>query len=79
MTLSRLQSSSSAFQTSFPSSIGGHNVLDVVKQLNNLNTLLQQVGESYKTLLLQNEETTRSSVQFMSDTDHQLSNRIQLK
>lgn len=76
--LSKLHSSSSALQTSFPSSIGGNNVLDVVKQLNNLNTLLQQVGDSYKALLLQNEETTRSSVKFMNDTDHQLSSYRQL-
>ncbi|MGE7763991.1 YwqI/YxiC family protein [Peribacillus sp. NPDC096540] len=77
--LTTLKSSTNALQTSIPSNIDGNNVLDVVNKLNRLNQTMQQVTEAYKSLLLQNEEATRRSVEFMVETDQQLSSNIKLK
>lgn len=71
--LSKLESSTNALHTSFSSSIGGNNVLTAVLKWNDLNQALEQVVESYKGLLRQNGEATRQSVQFMADSDKQLS------
>lgn len=71
--LSKLESSTNALHNSFSSSIGGNNVLTAVLKWNDLNQALEQVVESYKGLLRQNGEATRQSVQFMADSDKQLS------
>lgn len=71
--LSKLKSSTSTLQTSLPQSIQGNNVLDLVTELNNLNRAIEEMAQSYKQLLIQNEEATRQSVQFIVDTDKKLS------
>ncbi|HZG70415.1 MAG TPA: YwqI/YxiC family protein [Chondromyces sp.] len=74
--LTKLKSSTQMIDTSFPSSIGGENVLDTVTKLNEINQALQQLTEAYKALLLKNEEATRQSVQAMKETDEQVANLI---
>ncbi|URM32860.1 YwqI/YxiC family protein [Cytobacillus firmus] len=71
--LSKLQSSANGLQSSLPSTIGENNVLDFINKLNALNRQLQQVTEAYKSVLLQNEDTTRQSVQFLDESDRLLS------
>ncbi|MCM3093781.1 MULTISPECIES: DUF5344 family protein [unclassified Cytobacillus] len=44
--------------------------------MNALNRQLQQVTEAYKSVLLQNEETTRHSAQFLDESDRLLSRGI---
>ncbi|MCM3705295.1 MULTISPECIES: YwqI/YxiC family protein [Cytobacillus] len=74
--LSKLQSSANGLQPSLPPTIGQNNVLDFINKLNALNNQLQQVTEAYKSLLLQNEEATRQSVQFLDESDRLLSRDI---
>ncbi|OHX45090.1 YwqI/YxiC family protein [Cytobacillus oceanisediminis] len=74
--LSKLQTSANGLQPSLPSTIGENNVLDFINKLNALNRQLQQVTEAYKSVLLQNEETTRQSVQFLDESDRLLSRGI---
>ena len=74
--LSKLQSSANGLQPSLPSTIGENNVLDFINKLNALNRQLQQVTEAYKSVLLQNEETTRHSAQFLDESDRLLSRGI---
>ncbi|MBN8204137.1 MULTISPECIES: YwqI/YxiC family protein [Bacillaceae] len=75
--LSKLQASANGLQPFLPSTIGENNVLDFINKLNVLNRQLQQVTETYKSVLLQNEETTRQSVQFLDESDRLLSRGIQ--
>ncbi|MDM5227708.1 YwqI/YxiC family protein [Cytobacillus sp. NJ13] len=74
--LSKLQTSANGLQPSLPSTIGENNVLDFINKLSALNIQLQQVTEAYKSVLLQNEETTRQSVQFLDESDRLLSRGI---
>lgn len=77
--LTQMKSSSEALTSSFPSSIGSGNQLDVVNKLNEINRKLEQLTENYKALLLHNEEMTRQSVQQMMEKDQQLSSNMQLR
>ncbi|WP_404446509.1 YwqI/YxiC family protein [Sutcliffiella horikoshii] len=77
--LSQMKSSSEALTSSFPSSIGNGNRLDVVNKLNELNRTLEQLTENYKALILHNEEMTRQSVEQMVEKDQQLSTNMQLR
>ena len=74
--LSKVNASSNAFQTTLPTSIGEQNILDIVKMINRINQSLQQVNESYKSLLLSNKEATDYAIQLMRKTDEQLSSTI---
>lgn len=77
--LANLQSSTNTLKAILPLSIGKNNVLDVVDKLEQLNKELTLITESYKSLLLQNEESTRLSVTFMSGVDTELSSLLRTK
>lgn len=77
--LSQLKAAIQSLESSFPASIGGSNQLTVVTKLNELNQSFQQMLEAYKTLLLNNEEATRTSVEEMREADLQLSSAIKSK
>lgn len=77
--LTQMKSSTEALASSFPSSIGSGNRLDVVNRLNEINRALEQLTENYKALLLHNEQMTRQSVQQMVEKDQQLSSNIGLR
>ncbi|MCM3618164.1 YwqI/YxiC family protein [Sutcliffiella horikoshii] len=77
--LTQMKSSSEALNSSFPSSIGNGNRLDVVNKLNEINRTLEQLTENYKALLLHNEEMTRQSVGQMVEKDQQLSSNMQIR
>lgn len=74
-----LKSATNALHTALPSSIGGKNILDVVKKLNLLCKKVQRTKENYKTLLTKNNEATLKSVQYMSDTDRYLSQNMKTR
>jgi translation initiation factor 2B subunit (eIF-2B alpha/beta/delta family) len=74
--LTKVNASSNAFQTTLPTSIGEQNILDIVRMINRINQSLQQVNESYKSLLLSNKEATDHAIQLMRKTDEQLSSTI---
>lgn len=77
--LAQMKSSSDALTSSFPTSIGSGNRLDVVNKLNEINRTLEQLTENYKALILHNEEMTRQSVEQMVEKDQQLSSHMQLR
>lgn len=56
----------------------GANNLEVTEQLDRLNHSLQQLLHSYQSLLIENEMSTRKSVQFMNESDNQIAKDMQL-
>ncbi|PLR92046.1 hypothetical protein CVD19_20785 [Bacillus sp. T33-2] len=74
--LAELKAAVSSLETTFPSSIGGQNQLDVVDRLNDLNGKLQSAMEAYQALLLKNDEAVRKSVEMMRDTDRRIASTI---
>ena len=56
--------------------VGGDNQLEVVTKLNELNLKLQNANTLYKEILILNEYLTRKSVDYMKETDIQLSATI---
>jgi uncharacterized protein YukE len=74
--LTELKSSAQAVETTFPAAVGGDNVLDVVLKLNDITKSLQTTITSYKTLLLNNEDSTRQSIQAMKQADQEVATTI---
>lgn len=77
--LSKMKSSTNVLHTSFPSRVGEDNVLTLVQKWKGLHQALEQVLESYKTLLIQNEEASRQAVQSMIELDEKLGDYKLLK
>ncbi|MDQ0187960.1 YwqI/YxiC family protein [Cytobacillus kochii] len=77
--LAKLQTSANALKSSLHAEIGQNNVLTTVERLNQLNQMIIQVTETYKTLLLQNEQSTRQSVAFLTEADEQISSYIKMR
>ncbi|KQL36831.1 YwqI/YxiC family protein [Psychrobacillus sp. FJAT-21963] len=53
------------------------NTLDVVTKLTELSTKLEQLLTKYQTVLTTNIQTTTSSVEFMNETDQNISTAMQ--
>ncbi|MFC4025269.1 YwqI/YxiC family protein [Oceanobacillus longus] len=77
--LSKIKATTDSLQPAIPTNIGNGNRLDVVAKLNELNHSLEQMVQSYKELLLRNEELTRQSVQGMADADREISSQIKVR
>ncbi|MCA0151372.1 MULTISPECIES: YwqI/YxiC family protein [Rossellomorea] len=77
--LSKMKSSAESLQPDVPQNIGQENRLEVVTKLNELNQSLELMLQSYKELLIRNEELTRQAVQDMSDADKELSSHIKAR
>ncbi|WP_146548950.1 YwqI/YxiC family protein [Rummeliibacillus suwonensis] len=76
--LSKMKSSTNTLHTSLPSAIGEDNVLTIIQKWKGLHQALGQVLESYKVLLIQNEETSRQAVQSMIELDEKLGDHHQM-
>ncbi|MDO6654411.1 DUF5344 family protein [Anaerobacillus sp. 1_MG-2023] len=77
--ISRIEKSLSSFNTELPKNTGEGNTLDVVNRLNELNHMLTEVGNAYKQILAENNQTVRDSVQQLENADKKLSSSIQLR
>ncbi|MGB7999397.1 MAG: DUF5344 family protein [Anaerobacillus sp.] len=77
--ISRIEKSLSAFNAELPKNTGEGNTLDVVNRLNELNHMLTEVGNDYKQILTENNQTVRESVQQLENADKKLSSSIQLR
>ncbi|MGA9289038.1 MAG: DUF5344 family protein [Anaerobacillus sp.] len=77
--ISRIEKSLSAFNAELPKNTGEGNTLDVVNRLNELNHMLTEVGNAYKQILTENNQTVRESVQQLENADKKLSSSIQLR
>ncbi|WP_332651322.1 YwqI/YxiC family protein [Lysinibacillus sp. 54212] len=74
--LESLYKSIQSIDPTFQITIGGDNRLEVVTKLNELNIKLQKANTLYKEILTLNEELTGQSVEYMKETDKQLSTAI---
>lgn len=74
--LESLYKSIQSIDPTFQITIGGDNQLEVVTKLNELNIKLQKANTLYKEILTLNEELTGQSVEYMKETDKQLSTAI---
>lgn len=77
--LSKIKSSAESLQPDVPRNIGHENRMEVVTKLNELNQSMEQMVQSYKELLMRNEELTRQAVQDMADADQELSSHIKAR
>lgn len=77
--ISRIEKSLSAFNAELPKNTGEGNNLDVVNRLNELNHMMTEVGNAYKQILAENNQTVRESVQQLEKADKELSSSIQLR
>ncbi len=77
--LSKMKSSTNALHTSLPSAVGEDNVLTAVQKWKVLHQEYEKMLESYKTLLIQNEEASQQVVQSMIELDDQLGDYKLLK
>lgn len=77
--ISRIEKSLSAFNAELPKNTGEGNNLDVVNRLNELNHMMAEVGNAYKQILAENNQTVRESVQQLENADKELSSSIQLR
>ncbi|MGG3889007.1 DUF5344 family protein [Metabacillus fastidiosus] len=75
--VSKIASRIGALQTNLGKEAAGGNQLDTVTKLNELNALLQEVGEAYKQILKENNQSVRKTLQELKETDAELSSRIQ--
>ncbi|CAM3825631.1 YwqI/YxiC family protein [Mesobacillus zeae] len=71
--LSTLHGATSGLEPSMPGDISGKNQLDVVKTLEEINQLFEQVIRDYQSLLVSNETMTKKSIEAMKATDEKLS------
>lgn len=76
--LSKLRQSVDSWDASFPKEIGGANKLEVINKLNELNAQCQKMLETYQELLLDNQQTSKQSVEDMEDTDQSLHSMISM-
>ncbi|RIW28916.1 hypothetical protein D3H55_20320 [Bacillus salacetis] len=76
--LSMLRQAVHAWNSAYPRQVGGDNELQVINKLNELNEQCQEMLESYKQLLLENQAAAQYSVETMEETDHSLSSMITL-
>ncbi|MED4452844.1 DUF5344 family protein [Metabacillus fastidiosus] len=77
VTVSKIDSRIGALQPNLGKEVSGGSKLDVVTKLNELNALLEEVGEVYKQILQENNQAVRKTLQELKETDTELSSRIQ--
>ncbi|KUP09457.1 hypothetical protein Q75_00615 [Bacillus coahuilensis p1.1.43] len=72
-----IQSNAEAFEVTLPNNIASLNQLEVIHTLNEMNSLLEEVGELYKRILSTNNLSTQKAIQDMTEVDSQISFSIQ--
>ncbi|MGY0694935.1 DUF5344 family protein [Virgibacillus sp. FSP13] len=77
--ISTLEGSALNFESSFPNEIEGENQLNLLDQLNQLNSGYASLIKSYRLLILQHLRTTESSVESLIETDLLLANYMTFK
>lgn len=71
--LIQIKEKTEQLQTTFPTTIGERNVLDVINRLNELGASLEQLLLQYKAFLLRSEKATNEAVQQWIETDERIS------
>ncbi len=78
-TIAKMENTSQALEHSLPKNMASGNVLNVVEKLNQLNQLLEEQGEEYKSILKMNNEIVRTTLQTLKETDENLSSSIKAR
>ncbi|WP_019244410.1 MULTISPECIES: DUF5344 family protein [Bacillus] len=74
--VSKIENASDAFETTLIKDIASGNELDVVKKLNELNSMLEEVGLAYKKVLKENNQSVIRSIHNIETADQSLSSSI---
>jgi NurA-like 5'-3' nuclease len=77
--ISKIESASEAFETSLLKDMASGNKLDIVNKLNKLNQLLDEVGQEYKKVLKENNQSVIQSVQSLKEADKSISSSIKAR
>ncbi len=74
-----MEHASGAIDFTFVKNIANGNVLNLVEKINQLNEILEQQGEEYRRILRMNNDTVKTSLQNVQETDEQLSSSIKAR
>jgi Family of unknown function (DUF5344) len=77
--ISKIENASDAFETSLMKGIAGGNELEVVNKINELNNVLEEVGQGYKKVLKENNQSVIRSLQNLKETDQNISSSIKAR
>ena len=72
----QMESASEAFETSFMKDMASGNQLDVVKKMNELNQFFEEVGNAYKQIVRENNQTVRTTLTELHNADVAISSSI---
>ncbi|MCK2001600.1 YwqI/YxiC family protein [[Brevibacterium] frigoritolerans] len=70
--LKMMESASGAFESHLPKNIVQNSRLDILQEIDGINTLLEKIMEEYKNLLTKNELMVQKSVEYMKESDESL-------
>jgi len=74
--VSTLKRSSEIFETSFPDEVKGENQLEMLEQINYLNSTYASLIKTYQTLILEHLHATEGSIETIKETDQSLANTL---
>ncbi|MEY9865993.1 hypothetical protein ABIE66_001372 [Peribacillus sp. B2I2] len=67
--LKMMMSASGSFESHLPKNIVQNSRLDILKEIDGINTLLEKIMEDYKNLLFKNELMVKNSLEYMKEND----------
>lgn len=65
----KMDSAAEAFENSFKQDMASGNQLDVVKKMNELNQFFEEVGNAYKQIVRENNQTVRTTLTELHNAD----------
>ncbi|KAA0565856.1 hypothetical protein F0342_03985 [Bacillus sp. CH30_1T] len=74
--LADIQAASESFETSLAKDIASSNQLDVVRRLNELSHLFEEVANVYKSVLIENNQSASKAIEDFIEVDHTISASI---
>jgi Family of unknown function (DUF5344) len=74
--LADIQAASESFETSLAKDIASSNQLDVVRRLNELSHLFEEVANVYKSVLTENNQSAGKAIEDFKEVDHTISASI---
>ncbi|MCK1984202.1 MULTISPECIES: DUF5344 family protein [Peribacillus] len=67
--LKMMESASDSFEPHLPKNLVQNSRLDILQEIDGINTLLEKIMEDYKNLLTNNELMVQKSVEYMKESD----------
>lgn len=72
----KMESAAEAFENSVKKDMASGNQLDVVKKMNELNQFFEEVGNAYKQIVRENNQTVRTTLTELHNADVAISSSI---